>query len=102
MTGEMNEVVLTTYGLSEADRLGSGWESTIYALGPTQILRIPRPGVGTEWQVRDRAAFTASLPPLPFAVPRVREISLVVAGRLVVIEDRIEGQAMDAMLFPRP
>ncbi len=51
--------------------------------------------------VRDRAAFTASLPPLPFAVPRVREIS-VVAGRLVVIEDRIEGQAMDAMLFPRP
>ena len=93
----MNEVVLTTYGLSEADRLGSGWESTIYALGPTQILRIPRPGVGTERQVRDRAAFTASLPPLPFAVPRVREIS-VVAGQLVVIEDRIEGQAMDAML----
>ena len=84
----MNEAVLTAYRLSEADRLGSGWESTIYALGPTQILRIPQPDAGTERQVRDRAAFTASLPPLPFAVPRVREIS-VVAGQLVVIEDRI-------------
>ena len=93
----MNEAVLTAYRLSEADRLGSGWESTIYALGPTQILQIPQPGVGTERQVRDRAAFTASLPPLPFAVPRIREIS-VVAGQLVVIEDRIDGQAMDAML----
>ena len=37
-------------------------------------------------------SFYRSLPPLPFAVLRVREIS-VVAGRLVVIEDRIEGQA---------
>ena len=30
----MNEAVLAAYGLSEADLLGAGWESTIYALGP--------------------------------------------------------------------
>ena len=87
--------------MSEAARLGSGWESTIYALGPTQILRIPEPDVATERQVRDRATFTASLPPLPFAVPRVREIS-VVARRLVVIEDRIEGQAMEQCFLVLP
>ena len=94
---EMNEAVLAAYRLSEADLLGSGWESTIYALGPTKILRLPRPEAGVERQVRARAAFTASLPPLPFAVPQVRKISTV-AGQLVVIEDRIEGQAMEAML----
>ena len=38
--------------------------------------------------MRARAAVTASLPPFPFAVPQVREISTV-AGQLVVIEDRI-------------
>lgn len=93
----MNDAVLAHYGLNETDLLGSGWESTIYALGSTQILRLPRPDADAERQVRARAAFTDSLPPLPFAVPKVREISRV-AGHLVVIEDRIEGCAMEAML----
>ena len=93
----MTKAIMDAYGLRDADLLGSGWESTIYALGPTQILRIPRPEAGSEDQVRARAAFTANLPPLPFAVPRVREISRI-DGQLFVIEDRIAGQSMAALL----
>ena len=93
----MSDAVIAAFGVTDADLLGSGWESTIYALGPTQILRIPRPGVGSEDQVRAQAAFTANLPPLPFAVPRIREISKI-EGQLFVIEDRIAGQSMAALL----
>lgn len=93
----MSDAVTAAFGVTDADLLGSGWESTIYALGTTQILRIPRPEVGSEDQVRAQAAFTANLPPLPFAVPRVREISKI-DGLLYVIEDRIAGQSMAALL----
>ena len=93
----MSQAVTTAFGVTDADLLGSGWESTIYALRTTQILRIPRPEAGSEDQVRARAAFTASLPPLPFAVPFVREISRI-DGQLYVIEDRIAGQSMAALL----
>jgi Ser/Thr protein kinase RdoA (MazF antagonist) len=93
----MSEAVMAAFGVTDADLLGSGWESTIYALGATRILRIPRPEAGSEDQVRARAAFTANLPPLPFDVPRVREISKI-DGQLFVIEDRIGGQPMAALL----
>lgn len=93
----MSDAVIVAFGVTDADLLGSGWESTIYALGSTQVLRIPRPGVGSEAQVRAQAAFTASLPPLPFAVPRIREIARI-DGHLYVIEDRIPGQSMASML----
>ena len=93
----MSEAVATAFGVTEGDLLGSGWESTIYALGLTQILRIPRPEACSEDQVRAWAAFTANLPPLPFAVPRVREIGRI-DGQLFVIEDRIAGQSMAALL----
>lgn len=39
----MTDAVIAAFGVTDADLLGSGWESTIYALGPTQILRISRP-----------------------------------------------------------
>ncbi len=93
----MSDAVIAAFGVTDADLLGSGWESTIYALGDTQVLRIPRPGVNSEDQVRAQAAFMTRLPPLPFAVPRIREISKV-DGRLYVIEDRIAGQSMSALL----
>lgn len=93
----MSKAVTAAFGVTEADLLGDGWESTIYALGASQILRIPRPGVGSEDQVRAQAAFTAGLPPLPFAVPRIKEISRI-DGELYVIEDRIPGQSMAALL----
>lgn len=93
----MSEAVMAAFGVTDADLLGSGWESTIYALGATRILRIPKPEASSEDQVRARAAFTANLPPLPFDVPRVREISRI-AGQLFVIEDRIAGQSMAALL----
>lgn len=93
----MSQAVTTAFGVTDADLLGSGWESTIYALGTTQILRIPRPEAGSEDQVRAQAAFTANLPPLPFAVPRVREISRI-DDQLYVIEGRIAGQSMAALL----
>ncbi len=93
----MVDAVTAAFGVTDADLLGSGWESTIYALGTTQILRIPRPEAGSEAQVRAQAAFTANLPPLPFAVPRVREIARI-DGQLYVIEDRIAGQSMAALL----
>ena len=96
----MSDAVIAAFGVTEADLLGSGWESTIYALGSTQVLRIPRPGVNSEDQVRAQAAFMTRLPPLPFAVPRIREISKV-DGQLYVIEDRIAGQSMSTLL-PSP
>ncbi len=93
----MNDAVTKAFGVTETDLLGAGWESTIYALGTSQVLRIPRPGAGSEDQLRTQAALTASLPPLPFAVPRVQEISRI-DGHLYVIEDRIPGRAMVAVL----
>ncbi len=93
----MSEAVTAVFGVTEADLIGSGWESTIYALGPDRILRIPRPGVGSEKQVRALAAFTERLPKLPFAVPRVLEISRI-DGALYLIQERIAGQSMAAML----
>ena len=89
----MNAAVLDCFGLTEANRLWSGWESSIYALNPAQILRIPHPEPEVEARVRARAAFTAGLPVMPFDVPRVREIKYV-AGVLVAIEDRIAGRAL--------
>ncbi len=93
----MSDAVVAAFGVTEADLLGFGWESTIYALGADRILRIPRPGVGSEEQVRALSAFTESLPKLPFAVPRVLEISRI-DGALYLIQERIAGQSMAAML----
>ncbi|MGQ0567550.1 MAG: phosphotransferase family protein [Gemmobacter sp.] len=93
----MGDAVTAAFGVTDADLLGSGWESTIHALGSTQILRIPRPEAASEDRVRARSAFTANLRPLPFAVPRVREISRI-DGQLYLIEDRIAGQSMAALL----
>jgi Ser/Thr protein kinase RdoA (MazF antagonist) len=93
----MSEAVTAAFGVTEADLIGSGWESTIYGLGPDRILRIPRPGVGSEAQVRALAAFTESLPKLPFAVPRVLEIARI-DGALYLIQERIAGQSMAALL----
>ncbi len=53
----MNDAVTTAFGVTNADLLGSGWESTIYALGPTQILRIPRPEPAAERQLKKRGRF---------------------------------------------
>jgi aminoglycoside phosphotransferase (APT) family kinase protein len=93
----MSDAVKAAFGVTEADLLGDGWESTIYGLGPDRILRIPRRGVGSEDQIRALAAFTESLPKLPFAVPRVLEISRI-DGELYLIQQRIPGKSMAAML----
>lgn len=93
----MTDTMINAFGVTDADLLGDGWESTIYALGATQVLRIPRPGVGSEAQVRAQAALTANLPALPFAVPRITEIGRT-DGQLYVIEDRIAGQSMASLL----
>lgn len=93
----MTDAVTAAFGVTDTDLLGSGWESTIYALGTDRILRIPRPEAGSEKQARARAAFTANLPTLPFAVPNVREIARI-DGQLYLVEDRIEGQSMAALL----
>lgn len=93
----MSQTVMTAFGVGEADLLGSGWESTIYALGRDRVLRIPRPEASSEDQLRAQAALTAGLPPLPYAVPRIREISRI-DGQLYLIEDRIAGQPLTALL----
>jgi aminoglycoside phosphotransferase (APT) family kinase protein len=93
----MTDAVTRAFGVTEADLLGSGWESKIYALGSDRILRIPRPETGSEAQLRAQVDFLATLPPLPFAVPRIREISRL-DGALYVIEDRIAGRPMNALL----
>lgn len=93
----MNHAVTAAFGVTDEDLIGSGWESTIYALGQHQILRIPRPEVVSEAKLRAQAALLASLPPLPFAVTRIRDISRI-EGQLYVIEDRIAGQSMASLL----
>lgn len=93
----MVATVLDHFGLTEADRIGSGWESRIYGLGQSQILRIPNAEPGAEARMRERAAFTAALPRLPFAVPHVQKIDHV-AGILIAIEDRIAGRSLQEML----
>ncbi len=94
---KVNQDVLGRFGLTEADRLGIGLESRIYALGKAQILRIPHPELKVEARVRARAAFTNGLPVMPFAVPRVLEIKYV-EGVLVAIEDRIAGRSLAEIL----
>lgn len=93
----MNHAVLRHFGLSERDRLGTGWESEIYALNDGQILRIPRPEPGMEERVRERAAFSACLPAFPYKVPNVHEIAFV-DKVLVLIEERIAGRPLSEML----
>lgn len=93
----MNHIVLRHFGLSEKDRLGTGWESEIYALNDGQILRIPRPEPGMEERVRARAAFSARLPTFPYKVPNVQEIAFV-DDVLVLIEERIAGRPLSALL----
>lgn len=88
---------LRAYGLTEANLLGKGWESQIYALGDDRVLKIPHPSPGAETLVRTQADFTRDLPPLPFAVPRIREI-LHVEGTLITIEDRIAGRSLAEIL----
>lgn len=91
------EDVLRAYGLTEANLLGEGWESRIYALGTDRILKIPHPDPGAETVVRAQQAFALSLPPLPFAVPRVREITHI-GDTLITIEDRIPGRSLAEIL----
>jgi aminoglycoside phosphotransferase (APT) family kinase protein len=93
----MTDAVTRAFGVTRADLLGDGWESTIYALGTTQVLRIPRAGGAGEDQLRAQAALTDGLPLLPFAVPRIRDIARI-EGQLYVIEDRIPGRSMAEML----
>jgi Ser/Thr protein kinase RdoA (MazF antagonist) len=93
----MSDAVVAAFGVTEADLLGLGWESTIYALGSDRILRIPRPEVLSEAQVRAQAAFTAGLPKMPFALPRILEIDRI-DGQLYSIENRMAGRSMAAML----
>lgn len=89
--------VLRAYGLTEDNLLGRGWESQIYALGQDRILKIPHPDPGAEAVVRAQQAFALGLPPLPFAVPCVREITRV-GDTLITIEDRIPGRSLAEIL----
>ena len=50
----MTDAVIAAFGVTDADLLGSGWESTIYALGKTQVLRIPRPGAAAKTRFAPR------------------------------------------------
>lgn len=93
----MTEAVTKAFGVTEADLIGSGWKSTIYAPGKTKILRIPRPEVVSEENLRAQASLLEKLPPLPFAVTQIREIARI-EGQLYVIEDRIAGQSMASLL----
>jgi aminoglycoside phosphotransferase (APT) family kinase protein len=93
----METAILQHFGLAPADRLGSGWESRIYALGTSRILRIPNADPGAEVVLRAQAEFTAGLPPMPFALPVVRDIGYH-EGTLYSIEDRIPGRSMAEIL----
>src|SRR5215831_14269119 len=75
-----NARVLTTFALTPSALIGQGGEACVYALDGERVLRVHRPGPN-ETIVERRARLLEELAreasTLPFALPRVLEISRV-------------------------
>ncbi len=88
--------VLRRFGLGEADRLGEGGQSIVYALGERQVLRLPRGSAFDVAEVRRQQEFLATIEGrLPFATPVIEHID---GSGSHVIERRLPGRSMAAVL----
>jgi putative membrane protein len=90
--------MLERFQVTEADLLGQGGESQVYALGGDRVLRVYKEGVAPAYIERRRAFYEllARFQP-PFEVPRFLE-SGAVAGRSYAIERRMRGRDFAAVL----
>lgn len=94
-----DEGVLSALHALDAELLGWGGEARVYALGPTEVLRVHHPGA-VESILRDRAGLLAELAAAPgrtFAVADVLELGEL-DGRWWTRETRLRGQELRATL----
>ncbi len=92
MTTHPRRAVLDRFGIGEGDLIGAGGESRVYALGATQVLRLPRQGrFDRDAQARLRAFLDRIAGRFPFATPRIEEVA---ADGSHVIEKRLPGRSM--------
>ena len=88
--------VLAKFGLTEADLIGRGGESSVYALGSDRVLRLAR---SRNFRVLARARLKAFLDRIagrfPFATPEILEIG---PNEVWTIEKRLPGRPMLALL----
>jgi aminoglycoside phosphotransferase (APT) family kinase protein len=88
--------LLADFRLTQADLIGEGGESFVYALGPAHVLRLPKAG---RFPAGSRAALQTFLAGiegrLPFATPRIEEIG---PDDLWTVEARLPGRPMAPFL----
>jgi hypothetical protein len=84
--------ILAEFHLTDADRIGEGGESFVYALGASEVLRIPkRANFGGDSRVRLQSFLAHIAGRLPFATPEIFEIGPQEAW---TIERRLPGRPM--------
>ena len=83
LTPEARHVTLTTFGLTEADLLGSGSESRVYALDAARVLRVYNSGASLETYAARLKAFYDTLPPFSFACRTPWRKWMLVAAALI-------------------
>ncbi|MDN5770629.1 MAG: PH domain-containing protein [Microlunatus sp.] len=92
--------VLARFGLSESDRLGSGGESEVYALGPDRVLRVYR---GTHEAAPAMIRQLTSLysrwqgSPIGLEVPQILDGGEI-AGRSFSVDRRMSGHSLSGWL----
>lgn len=88
--------ILKKFGLSSADLLGEGGESSVYALDAGRILRLPRARPFTLAGREHLKAFLEGIAGhLPFATPLIQEIG---PDADYTIETRLQGRSMAQFL----
>jgi aminoglycoside phosphotransferase (APT) family kinase protein len=91
---------LAAFGVPNAGLLGSGNEANVYALGRDRVVRVMQPGSRFA-EAEARAGLLREIAgkagKLPFRTPVVEQIRQV-AGRIAVIEQRLDGEPVAQML----
>jgi hypothetical protein len=88
--------ILNQFGLTDADRIGGGGESSVYALASDAVLRVPHtPPADSGGRVRLRAFLERITGRFPFATPEIAEIGPRGAW---TIERRLPGRSMLELL----
>lgn len=95
----MSAALLRRFGVSDGDLIGRGGQSSVYALDADRVLRVYNAENDPAFPPA-LAAFYAALevPPLPFAIPRIRETGAD-GGVSYAVEDRLPGTPL-ASAFP--
>lgn len=86
------------FGVTDADLLGRGGESEVFALDAARVLRVYKPGTRHDYLDRRRAFYAMlSRRRLPFELPTVLEIGTT-GKRLYSVERRMPGRVFSDVL----